>query len=90
MVDFLGSSDPNTTSIEFLLTDLDTAHTFLDVAHTSGDQEIKQRNYTNARVAYDTVTGLLSKVRPTAAQQQAIDEKLNRLKARLEAVGERF
>ena len=89
MADFLRSSDLNTTSIEFLLTDLDTALTFLDVAHTSGDQEIKQRNHKNARVAYDAVTRLLPKVKPTAAQQQAIDEKLTRLKARLEAVGER-
>jgi len=40
--------------------------------------------------AYDTVIGLLSKVKPTAAQQQAIDEKLTLLKVRLEAVGERF
>jgi hypothetical protein len=90
MVDFLRSSDLNTTSIEFLLTDLDTALTFLDVAQTSGDQEVKQRNHTNARLAYDTVTRFLPKVKPTAAQQQAIDEKLTLLKARLEAVGERF
>jgi hypothetical protein len=90
MVDFLRSSDPNTTSIEFLLTDLETAFTFMDVAQTSGDQEVKQRNHTNARLAYDTVTRFLPKVKPTAAQQQAIDEKLTLLKARLEAVGERF
>jgi hypothetical protein len=89
-VDFLRSSDVNTTSIEFLLTDLETALTFMDVAQTSGDQEIKHRNYTNARVAYDTVTRFLPKVKPTAAQQQAIDEKLTLVKARLEAVGERF
>ena len=90
MADFLRSSDLNTTSIEFLLTDLETALTFMDVAQTSGDQEIKQRNHKNAHLAYDTVIGLLSKVKPTAAQQQAIDEKLTLLKARLEAVGERL
>ena len=90
MADFLRSSDLNTTSIEFLLTDLETALTFMDVARTSGDQEIKQRNHTNAHLAYDTVIRFLPKVKPTAAQQQAIDEKLSLLKARLEAVGERF
>jgi hypothetical protein len=89
MADFLRSSDLNTTSIEFLLTDLETALTFMDVAQTSRDQEIKQRNHANAHLAYDTVIRLLPKFKPTAAQQQAIDEKLSLLKARLEAVGER-
>ena len=83
-------SDLNTTSIGFLLTDLETALTFLDVAQTSHDQETKQRNHKNAHVAYDTVIRLLPNVKPTAAQQQAIDEKLSLLKARLEAVGERL
>jgi hypothetical protein len=82
--------DLNTTAIEFLITDLETALVFMDVVQTSGDQEVKQRNHTNAHVAYDTVTGLLSKVKPTAAQRQAIDERLTLLKARLEAVGELF
>ena len=55
------------TSVEFLLTDLETGLTFMDVAQTSGNQEIKQRNHTNAHVAYDTVIRLLPKVKPTAA-----------------------
>ena len=90
MADFLRSSDPNTASIEFLLADLETALTFMDVAETSDDPKIKQRNYTNARVAYDTVVRLLPKVKPTSSQQQAIDERLTLLRARLEAVGQRF
>ena len=67
MADFLRSSDLNMTSVEFLLTDLETGLTFMDVAQTSGNQEIKQRNHTNAHVAYDTVIRLLPKVKPTAA-----------------------
>ena len=91
MTDFLQlSSDLNKTSIEFLITDLETALTFLDVAQTSGDQKTKQRNHKNAHNAYDSVIRLLPKVKPTAAQQQAIDEKLTLLKARLEAVGEQL
>ena len=76
MADFSRSSDLNTTAIEFLITDLETALVFMDVAQASGDQEVKQRNHKNAHVAYDTVIRLLSKVKPTAAQQRAIDERL--------------
>jgi hypothetical protein len=90
MPDFSRSSDLNTTAIEFLITDLETALVFMDVAQASGDQEVKHRNHTNAHVAYDTVIGFLSKLKPTAAQHQAIDERLTLSKARLEAVGERF
>jgi len=86
----LRSFDLNATAVEFLLTDLQTALIFMDVAHTSGDPEIKQRNYVNARRAYDTVIRSLPAVEPKVAQQQTIDEKLRLLKARLEAVGERF
>ena len=89
MVDFLRSSDLNRTSVEFLLTDLETALTFMDVAQTSRDQETKQRNHANAHSAYDTVIRLLPKLKPTVAQQQTIDEKLSLLKARLAAAGER-
>jgi hypothetical protein len=47
-------SDTNYDSVELLLTDLDVAMTFLDVAETSKIPETVTRNHTNARVAYDS------------------------------------
>jgi hypothetical protein len=39
MADFLRSSDLNKTSVEFLMTDLETGLTFMDVAQTSVNQQ---------------------------------------------------
>jgi hypothetical protein len=40
--------------VRFLLVDLEAALTFLDIATTTSDEEIRQRNCPNARHAYDT------------------------------------
>lgn len=83
-------TDLNATGVELLLTDLDAALTFLDVAEVTGIEETARRNHHNARRAYDTVLHLLQNLRPTAEQQQLIDQKLAVLRARLEAVGQTF
>src|ERR1700676_3384224 len=44
---------------EFIITDLEIAFTFLDVARTSGIAETGRRNQKNARTAYDAILGLL-------------------------------
>ena len=83
-------SDLNQSGVSFLLTDLDLAMTFMDVADASRTEETTRRNHTNARTAYDTVLHLLEKLSPNADQRQAIDAKLASLKKRLHAVGQQF
>ena len=81
---------PEYASVEFLLTDIDVAMTFLDVAETSGIEETVTRNHQNARRAYDTVLSFLSKLTLHAGHRQQVETQLAVLKARLEAVGQRF
>ena len=83
-------SDLNQSGVSFLLTDLDLAMTFMDVADASRIEETTRRNHTNARTAYDTVVHLLEKLSPNADQRQAIDAQLTILKTRLEAIGQQF
>jgi hypothetical protein len=80
--------DLNQTGVEFLLTDLDLAMTFMDVAQTSHVPGTICRNYHNARKAYDTVLHLLETLTPDAGQRQEINAKLAVLKTRLEAAGQ--
>ncbi|HUB34784.1 MAG TPA: hypothetical protein VMA31_17235 [Bryobacteraceae bacterium] len=82
--------DSNRIGAEFLITDLDIALTFLDVAQISANEETIRRNRAHARRAYDTVLHLLTKLEIDARQRQTIGERLSKLKARLEAVGYRF
>lgn len=76
--------------VAFLLTDLDLALTFMDIAESSRVEETTRRNYANARTAHDAVKRLLGKSTPDVRQRQVIDEKLAILKTRLEAVGHQF
>ena len=41
--------------LDFLLTDIAAAHTFLDVAETTRDADSRTRNVQHARDAYDSV-----------------------------------
>ena len=82
--------DLNQSGVSFLLTDLDIAMTFMNVADASRIEETTRRNYTNARAAYDTVLRLLEKLTPTADEREAIDAKLASLKMRLQSVGQQF
>ena len=77
---------------EFMMTDLKLAFTFLDIARTSGITESGRRNQENARTAYDAVLRFLPRSLPalSAAERQAIENKLGELKNRLEQRGENF
>ena len=61
MHDWMKSSPVN-SGVAFLLADLDTALTFLDIAKTTTNEETRQRNFENARKAYDTVLQLMQKL----------------------------
>jgi hypothetical protein len=86
----LTRSDLNASGIELVLTDLDTAMTFLNVAEVTRIPETAVRNHENARHAYDTVLRLLRHLHPTPEQQRTIEEKLSVLKTRLRAAGQQF
>ncbi len=77
----------NQTGIDFLLTDLDLAITFMVLAEVSRNAATVRRNYENARTAHDTVVRLLERLTPNAKQRRAIDAKLAFLETGLQAVG---
>jgi hypothetical protein len=80
----------NQSGVAFLLTDLNLAITFLDVADASRIEETIRRNHNNARTAYDAICRLSEKLTPNADQRQTIDAKLASLKTRLQTVGQHF
>src|SRR5947209_3360781 len=62
--------------IDFLLTHLDVALAFMEVAAAIRIEETTRRNHLNARNAYETVLYLLRNLKPNADQQNAINQKL--------------
>ena len=76
--------------VTFLLVDLDTALTFMNIAETTGNEELRQRNIQNARNAYDTVLQSMQNVTLDDAQNKTIRKKLTVLRNRLQAVGQWF
>jgi hypothetical protein len=77
----------NATRVQFLLLELESGMTFLDVADVTSSCETAARNNEHARVAYETVLRLQSTVRPTPEDRAVIADKLDALKRRLQAVG---
>jgi hypothetical protein len=77
-------------SNDFLLTDLDIAFTFLEVAAVTGIEETRKRNHEKAHHVYQTVLRQLDTVSLEAPQRPAINQKLALLKERLEKLGYRF
>jgi len=59
----------------FLLTDLDVAMTFLDLADATRNLETSRRNHKNARTAYDTVLRFVPRMSLTGREESAIREK---------------
>ena len=80
-------SEANASGVSFLLTELDTALGFLEVAQRSNLVETVQRNHENALKAYRTIQRFLPKVKLDAAQQKEINVKLAILKTRLLRAG---
>jgi hypothetical protein len=80
-------SDANARGVFFLLTELDTALTFMEIAATSHRADTVQRNHQNALEGYRTVQRFLPRVKPSLAQRRVINEKLATLKAWLRKVG---
>jgi len=81
------SAAPNESLIDFLVNDLDLALTFTQLAETSSSVETRERNYGNARKAYDDVLRYRHNLRADVEQQATIDLKLAMLRERLIAAG---
>ncbi len=79
------ASDPG--GRDFLLTDVDLALTFLDVADTTAVEETAHRNREHARQAYGTVANFLTKLNLKVADREAVETRLAVLKERLDAAG---
>ena len=81
--------DLNQTTVQFLLTDLDTgimlARSAIGARLNSPRQK---RNTRNARLAYETVLRFRSKVKITDVVNDALDKKLGRLRSMLKRLGE--
>ncbi len=79
--------ESNKIGVEFLLTELDAALTFLDVARATGSPETRERNQGHAREAYDTARRLQTRVSMQPDEKQNFDEKLALLETRLQDLG---
>jgi hypothetical protein len=76
---------------DFLISDLDLAFTLARIAKQSGENAAKRaRNLKNARRAYDTVEELSHRVALTGTHHKEFHDKLQKLKAELEQLGEAF
>ena len=72
---------------QFLLTDMNVAHTFLDVAEVTESADTRKRNQEHALTAYQTVLRLLPRIAPSDDERSALRERLQILRARLLGMG---
>ena len=70
--------------MRILLADLDLAMTFLEIARTTTDASVRQRNRENARKAYETVLRFQLRLVPTAEEKKSMEEKLGNVRDGLE------
>ncbi len=74
--------------VQFLLTELDTATTFCEVAKAAQTPEKRNRNVGNAMEGYDTAVRLSHGVHFNAESQREYDTKLAHLRALLKELGQ--
>lgn len=79
--------EANLAAADFVLTELDTGITFLDVADTTAVEESRLRNRENANTAYETVLRYRDRVLFNEVQQSEYDTKFNELQNRLKDAG---
>jgi len=80
----------NSTSVDFLRIDAETALTFTGLALETDNPEKKDRNRKNARKAYDTILHLWDRVTFTSAEEAYMKATMERLKRELIQLGEKF
>lgn len=77
----------NQAGIGFLLTELETALVFLNVAETTRSEEAATRNRGNARVAYESVLRYQGRVHFEKHEKVPFDDKVALVKQGLVAAG---
>lgn len=83
----LTRTDFNTCGTEFLLRELDLAHTFMDLASVSASPEHAGRARTRAAHAHRTVVRFLPNVHPEFREKLIIRQNLARLESRMKIAG---
>ena len=68
---------------QFILTELDLALTFCDVALSADDREKTQRNTKNAQRAYDSATHFLQEAGFSGKSKATLERKVARLRTLL-------
>jgi hypothetical protein len=79
--------ETNQAGMSFLLTELDTALTFLSVAETTRNGDSALRNRENARVAYQSALHYQGRVRFDEEEKVSFEDKVSEVKRALLAVG---
>jgi hypothetical protein len=77
----------NRAGVDFLFTDIEMAFTFLHVGETSNSRESRDRNFRKALQGYRTVLHFLSRVVLLPGERADLEQKLHKLKTRLEEAG---
>ena len=72
--------------LDFLLTDISAANTFLDVAGTTRDAETRTRNVQHAKEAYAMVLRMSQRLNTVPEEAADVQNRLGLLKIRLDGV----
>ena len=72
--------------LDFLLTDIGAANTFLDVAKTTREPATRARNVEHATVAYDLVLRMSKRAQMSSKEAEDVQNRLGLLKGRLDAM----
>ena len=79
--------ESNKIGAEFLMTELETAFTFLAVAETTVSAETRERNRKNAYEAYKTAARMQTRIIMEPRRKDVFQQKIKDLKRRLEGLG---
>ena len=71
--------------MDFLLTDLSAACTFLDIANTTQNSATRARNVQNATAAHDAVRRFMPRVPMSEQENGDLLAKLDRLEGRIQS-----
>jgi hypothetical protein len=77
--------ESNEIGIEFLRTELDTGHTFLDIAQVTAVESTRLRTLESACRAYESVIHLIERLYLSAEEDVELHGKLAELKRRLDS-----
>lgn len=77
----------NRSGIQFVLTDLDTAISFLDLADGTSNIDHRQRLLANAKKAHDACQRFIPRLTFSASETSIVNRKLRQIRSRLTADG---